>query len=100
LSVDHWRALSLMGLVEANLDLIRSANLSLTSACPLDGLVALRLALPPAGQIVFGGNNCPKHRRQQPVCLTNERETYNSCKLTVNCVTRPTKAEQTQTNRQ
>ncbi len=44
-------------IVDADDDLIWGADFSLTSGCPMNGLVTARSALPPkAGQIMVGGN--------------------------------------------
>jgi hypothetical protein len=45
-------------LVDADDHLIKAADFSLTSACPMNGLVTSRSALrPQAGQIAVGGNS-------------------------------------------
>jgi hypothetical protein len=45
------------GGVDADDHLIKAADFSLTSACPMNGLVTARSALrPQAGQIADGGN--------------------------------------------
>jgi len=47
--------------VDADDHLIKAADFSLTSACPMNGLVTARSALrPQAGQIAVGGNNRKK----------------------------------------
>jgi hypothetical protein len=44
--------------VDADDHLIKTADFSLTSACPMNGLVTARSALcPQAGQIAVGGNS-------------------------------------------
>jgi hypothetical protein len=55
--------------VEADDDFIRNADFSLTSACPINGLVAARSALlPQAGQTVVG-----EYRR------TSKKEDFFCC---------------------